>query len=161
VLFEIGGVLGFVLLAFWIWALVDCITADPALVRNLPKLVWLVIVFLLLDIGSVLWLLLGRPVHKHWRPALEDEHRYAPRRPVVVDDHPAAALEISDRRSAELDRRLEAWERQRALELPAAGDDDLDARAHELDEREAELRRRELELRARELDARERSLDED
>lgn len=165
-LFEIGGVVGFLLLALWIWALVDCISSDPAMIRNLPKFGWLVIVILLLDIGAVLWLLLGRPLNKHWRPTVYGETETSSRRPPGVDDGTRYAPEVTDRRSAELDRRLAAWEQRRALEAGDAApgppqDDELAARADELDQREAELRRRELELRARELDARERALDDE
>jgi Phospholipase_D-nuclease N-terminal len=165
VLFEVGGVVGFLLLAFWIWALVDCISSDPAMVRNLPKLGWIVIVILLFDIGAILWLLLGRPLNKHWRPTVYGETDTSSRRLPSAEDRTRFAPEVTDRRSAELDRRLAAWEQQRALEsgtdIPRAEDEDLAAKARELDLREAELRRRELELRARELDAREQTLDDE
>src|SRR5690349_5887836 len=112
------GVLGFVLLALWIWAIVDCITSDSSIIRNLPT--------------------------------VEGEPRtYPTRRTPAIEDRADFASGISDRRSAELDRQLDAWEKEHAL--PAAGTDDIDARARALDEREAELRRRELELRSREL----------
>jgi hypothetical protein len=72
---------------------------------------------------------------------------------------------VSDRRSAELDQRLAAWEAQRALEAggapPAPATDDLEARTQELDARERALQERELELRARELDVREQTLDDE
>jgi hypothetical protein len=165
VLFEVGGVVGFLLLALWIWALVDCISSDPAMVRNLPKLGWLIIVILLFDIGAILWLLLGRPLNKHWRPTVYGETETSSRRPPSIEDRSSFAPEVTDRRSAELDRQLAAWERQRALEagvaVPEPDADDLEAKARELDRREAELRRRELEVRARELDAREQSLDDE
>ena len=164
-LFEVGGVIGFLLLAFWIWALIDCISSDSAMVRNLPKLGWLVIVILLFGIGAILWLLLGRPLNKHWRPATYGDAETSSRRPPVIEDRTQFAPEVSDRRSAELDQRLAAWERQRALETgtaaPDAPDPDLAAKARELDRREAELRQRELEMRARELDAREQAHDDE
>jgi hypothetical protein len=116
VLFEVGGILGFFLLAFWIWALVDCITSQSSLIRNLPKVAWLIIVILLFDIGAILWLLLGRPMNKHWRPTVVGEEDAPHRRPVVIEDRGRSAPEVTDRRSAELDRRLEAWEQQRALD---------------------------------------------
>ena len=40
-LFEVEGVIGFLVIALWIWALVDCITTDAEQCRNLPKGVWL------------------------------------------------------------------------------------------------------------------------
>lgn len=152
------GFLGFVLLAFWIWALIDTITSDPQAVRNLPKWAWIVLVILLSDIGAVLWLVAGRPPSRRWGPAGPDA--WGSRRPTVVDDRPEVRPAITDRRSAELDRQLEEWEASRAAN-PAleAADRELDEREAELERRERELRRRELELRDRELDARERDLD--
>src|SRR3954464_9717241 len=153
------GVVGFILLALWIWAIVDCITSDSVIIRNLPKGVWFILIIILFDIGAILWLLLGRPYNKHWRPTVEGEPRtYPTRRNPAIEDRADFASGISDRRSAELDRQLDAWERDHPTEPPA---DDVDERSRALDEREAELRRRELGLRARALDERERSLDED
>jgi hypothetical protein len=137
VLFEVGGVLGFLMLVFWIWALVDCIAARSSAVRNLPKLAWLLAVVLLLDLGALLWLVLGRPYGRRVDPALArpaetTERAPRPRRRNAPPEEPAPRPNvITDRRSAELDRRLEAWERERDLEQqflepPARepGDDD-------------------------------------
>jgi len=54
------GALGLVMLALWLFCLIDVITTDSASIRNLPKLAWLLIVLVLVDIGSVLWLIAGR-----------------------------------------------------------------------------------------------------
>jgi hypothetical protein len=125
--------------------------------------------------------LLGRPEKAHWRPGSTD---YSARhRPIGPEDQPhfSGSAEISENRSAELDRRLEEWEaEQRALRegpepklaLPAGGPPgeapdasaaeriDLDAWQADLDRREADLRRRELELREQELDQRDSKLGE-
>jgi hypothetical protein len=57
------GVLGLALLVLWVYCLFDVITADPAAVRNLPKVLWFPVVLLLgaLGIGPALWLYAGRP----------------------------------------------------------------------------------------------------
>lgn len=55
------GLLGFALLALWIYCIVDVITRDRSECRNLPKLAWLAIVVFLPEIGSLLWLIAGRP----------------------------------------------------------------------------------------------------
>ena len=55
------GALGMVLLVVWVYCIFDAITSDAAAVRNLPKGVWVVLVIILSDIGSVLWLVAGRP----------------------------------------------------------------------------------------------------
>ncbi|HEX4492126.1 MAG TPA: PLD nuclease N-terminal domain-containing protein [Acidimicrobiia bacterium] len=156
ILFESGGIVALALLLFWVWALFDCVATDAALCRNLPKGVWIIIVLILPDIGSLLWLLLGRPERAHWRPGSTDYSK--PRRPIGVEDHPRyrAIAGVTDRQSAELDARLDEWEQQqRAIARPtkdATEPTDLDAW-------EADLNRRELELRARELEARERDIE--
>ena len=55
------GTLGLVMLVLWVFCVADCILSDEARVRSLPKLLWLLIVLVLPDVGSVLWLVLGRP----------------------------------------------------------------------------------------------------
>jgi hypothetical protein len=55
------GFVGLVLLCVWVFCVFEAITADPAAVRNLPKLLWVILVIVLLDVGSLLWLLAGRP----------------------------------------------------------------------------------------------------
>ena len=62
-----GGVLVYegvgllLVVALWIFCLVDVIVSKEDECRNLPKLLWLLIVLMLPDIGSVLWLIVGRP----------------------------------------------------------------------------------------------------
>jgi hypothetical protein len=55
------GVLGMLLVALWIFCVIDVITTDEVLIRNLQKTLWLIIVILLFDIGAILWLIAGRP----------------------------------------------------------------------------------------------------
>ena len=55
------GTLGLVMLVLWVFCVADCIISDEARVRSLPKLLWLLIVLVLPDVGSLLWLALGRP----------------------------------------------------------------------------------------------------
>ena len=54
------GALGLVVLAVWLFCLIDVITTDESHVRNLPKIAWVLIVLLLFDIGAILWLVAGR-----------------------------------------------------------------------------------------------------
>ncbi|MEV6983809.1 PLDc N-terminal domain-containing protein [Sphaerisporangium sp. NPDC051017] len=70
--------LGLALLAFWLYCLFDVITTPEEDVRNLPKLLWVLIVVLLADIGGLLWLLLGRPLREQAvrrRVARPGDHR--------------------------------------------------------------------------------------
>lgn len=55
------GGFGLILLAFWIFCIFDVLTTDAQDTRNLPRLLWLVIVLMLPDVGSILWLVFGRP----------------------------------------------------------------------------------------------------
>ncbi|MCU1592937.1 MAG: hypothetical protein JWO12_329 [Frankiales bacterium] len=59
-LFADGG-FALVLLALWVYCIFDVITTDESRVRNLPKGLWIVLVLILPDIGSILWLIAGRP----------------------------------------------------------------------------------------------------
>ena len=173
-LFDAEGLVFVVLFLFWIWALLDCIATDSAMCRNLPKMVWILLVLFLGPLGALVWLLLGRPEKASWRPGSTDYS--APRRPIALEDSPrySATPSVTDRRSAELDRELERWQREQDAKAAAPASDAapagasgpaLDAWEAKLDEREADLRRRELEIGQRELDQRElehreRELDE-
>jgi hypothetical protein len=53
------GAFGLVMLGLWLFCIIDVITTDEARIRNLPKFAWLLIVLLLPDIGSIIWLVAG------------------------------------------------------------------------------------------------------
>lgn len=57
---------GLIVMIVWVACLVDVIRADEHEVRNLPKPLWLMVVILLPLVGSVLWLLVGRPDGVGW-----------------------------------------------------------------------------------------------
>lgn len=57
----LGGFLGVVTLALWIFAVVDVITTDEGSCRNLPKFGWLILVLLFPLVGSIVWFVAGRP----------------------------------------------------------------------------------------------------
>src|SRR5207302_8055070 len=50
------GVVGLALLVLWIFCILDVISTEEVLCRNLPKYVWLLIVIILPDVGSIAWL---------------------------------------------------------------------------------------------------------
>jgi len=62
---ELGGM---ILLGLWLYAILDVISTDDMLVRNLSKGMWLLIVIFLPDVGSIAWLMVGRPHGAGWRP---------------------------------------------------------------------------------------------
>jgi hypothetical protein len=55
------GAAGLLLLGLWLFCLIDAIMTDAGAVRNLPKPFWILIVLLLPEIGSLAWLIAGRP----------------------------------------------------------------------------------------------------
>jgi Phospholipase_D-nuclease N-terminal len=67
----LDGAAGLVVLALWLYCLLDVITTDEALVRNLPKMAWVFIVIFLFDIGAIAWLIAGRP--QAWQRSLPYE----------------------------------------------------------------------------------------
>ncbi len=107
---EISFLLFLAFFGFWVWALLDVLATDADASRNLPKVAWLLIVFFFGPLGAVVWIMFGRPPKGSWLPKVTDFS--SPRRPVGYEDQPGftARPEITDRRSQELDRKLEAWE---------------------------------------------------
>ncbi|MBJ8345875.1 PLD nuclease N-terminal domain-containing protein [Antrihabitans sp. YC2-6] len=53
---------GLITLALWVYCVVDVITCPEHATRNLPKIAWLIVVLIIPTIGSILWLVAGRPV---------------------------------------------------------------------------------------------------
>lgn len=107
-----GGGLGLIIaVGLWVFCLFDVITTPEDRVRNLPKLAWIFLVILFVDLGSVLWLLLGRPwgamaptrrtAGDRWNPA--DAARPVRRVPTNPDDDEEFLANL--RRRAEEQRR--------------------------------------------------------
>jgi phospholipase D-like protein len=111
VFLRVGGIAFVISLAFWLYCLLDAITADQSRVRNLPKGAWILIVLVLLDIGAILWLIAGRPRGT----AADTPYRVdrgnlrgptvPPRRrpPVAPDDDPEFLANLSRRQDEEPD----------------------------------------------------------
>lgn len=131
----IAGLIGIGFLVLWVYCVYDVVSTDEVIVRNLPKTLWLVIVLLVPDVGSLLWLGLGRP--RVWDKHRNDPERYGTSRgrpytgeheslaaPTGLDDASLEGLNPLVRHREEQSR-LRLWEEQ-------------------LKRREEELRRREL-----------------
>jgi hypothetical protein len=134
------GFVPIVLLALWVYCILDVIATDDVLVRNLPKGVWLLIVIFLPDIGSLAWLLLGRPLYAGWRPG--DTTQRPPKRvvgPEDRDDFPSGRIRPAPPPPLA----------PRPPEPPS-----LQSREDQLAAREEELRRREEHLRQQEEERR-------
>jgi hypothetical protein len=110
------GALGLVLVGLWIFCLIDVITTPEGDCRNLPKLVWLLIVLFLFDIGSIVWLIAGR----NWdrRPAnlpYKGNYGTAAGRPTAAPRRSAGNPDDDEEFQAQLRARIED-QRRRARE---------------------------------------------
>jgi hypothetical protein len=110
------GLVSLILLLLWIYCIIDVVSTDDVLVRNLSKLLWLVVVLVPLA-GSIAWLAAGRPRYAGIRPG-ETASR-PPRRFVGPEDMPGFAAAPPPPIDA---ARLQQWE------------DDLARRERELGE---------------------------
>jgi len=57
----LGGLITLVSIVLWVYAFFDALTTPAQEVRNLPKVLWMVVIALFMPVGSILWLFLGRP----------------------------------------------------------------------------------------------------
>ncbi|GAB3725498.1 PLD nuclease N-terminal domain-containing protein [Nocardiopsis nanhaiensis] len=57
----LGGLITLVSIVLWVYAFFDALTSPAQEIRNLPKVLWLVVIALFMPVGSILWLFLGRP----------------------------------------------------------------------------------------------------
>jgi hypothetical protein len=112
-----GGVFALAALALWIFCIIDVITTDEVEMRNLPKMVWLLLTIFLGAVGGIAWLIAGRPQGKSFQIANDGT---VPRGGFVPPSDASSSI-VHDREEAS---RLRMWEEQ-------------------LRRREEELRRRE------------------
>lgn len=117
----LDGLMGLITLALWIFCLVDVVTTDASLCRNLPKGGWLLLVLLLPLIGSIVWLVAGRP---QAAPSLPYKGNHGPALPLrdlstrptasSPDDDEAYLRSLRDR--AEEQRQIYREQRRRELD---------------------------------------------
>jgi len=138
------GVVGLALLALWLYCIIDVITTEDSEVRNLPKLLWLLIVVFLPDVGSIVWLVAGRP-HKASFRIGEPGYR-APKRPLAPEDRADFGVNLDDLSPPVREREERAQQHLREEQLRRR-EKELVAR-----EREVELKRLEDDLLRRERD---------
>lgn len=88
------GVGGLLVLALWIFCFIDVLVTPESSCRNLPKLAWVFIVLLVPFLGSIGWLVAGRPwdrasqqyVSSRSSSRLTPTRTGAPARPMSPDD---------------------------------------------------------------------------
>lgn len=54
-------VMGLAVLAFTVYAVVDCVQTEDERVRNLPKIAWALMILFFTPVGGIAWFLAGRP----------------------------------------------------------------------------------------------------
>ncbi|WP_017613779.1 PLD nuclease N-terminal domain-containing protein [Nocardiopsis salina] len=101
----LGGLITFATIVLWVYAFFDALTTPTREIRNLPKILWMVVIVLFPAVGAILWLFLGRPPRSEpaqgGEPAQSDLGRSAddldpsdfarpsdPSRPLGPDDDP-------------------------------------------------------------------------
>jgi len=136
---------GMALTAIWIYGIIDAITTDGSLVRNLPKGTWVFIVLFGFAVGAGAWIFFGRPAKAGYLPG-DTSYRKPIRRSMAPDDNPDFLRTIKSTpteapptgaSNAASGRDLKSWEA------------DLNRREQEW---EAELARREDDLKRRQGD---------
>jgi len=119
----LDGVLGLVVLGLWIFCLLDVISTDEYACRNLSKIVWVLLVLFFPLIGSIAWLVAGRPLTdatssmpykgNHGHPSFPEYER--PGRAVAANPEDDEAFLRGLRERAEEQRRAYREQRQREL----------------------------------------------
>lgn len=132
-----GGLAGLIILVMSVYCVLDVITTDPRAARHLPKVMWLMVVLMVPLVGSLAWLLVGRPVPgataegaqpaaPQWDVRASDASA-APRRAkggVVAPDDDPEFLDQLRRVNDEHERMLKQWEADlRKREDDLRGDD--------------------------------------
>jgi hypothetical protein len=116
--------------ALLVFCLIDCIQTDPALVRNLPKIGWIVLIVIFPLVGGIAWLVAGRPQRGTagravpWRSTATagfPEYERPGSSPAAseIDERLQRDLERVDREHEEALRRWEASLREREANLVA------------------------------------------
>jgi hypothetical protein len=116
---RLGMFVGPVILALWIFCVIDVITSRDDGVRHLPKWGWLVLVLLFPLVGSVAWLAAGRP--RRTPPLRSPYERQASAFPEY--DRPGRAAAVDAEADDEFLRRCrERAEEQRRRHREGLGD---------------------------------------
>jgi hypothetical protein len=112
---RLYGLLFLVDLVMLVVALIDCLSTDEYLVRNLPKVAWVFIILLFSPVGWIAWFVAGRPQNARatagaqWRPGGGFPEDTRPRRDVAPDDDPEFLREVARNRRAD-EEMFSKWE---------------------------------------------------
>lgn len=87
-----GGVVGLALTVFWIYSILDVISTDSLVCRNLPKPLWVFVVLFFPTVGALAWWIVGRPE----RASLSLGGKPKPRRPKPLTAAPRGIEDMPD-----------------------------------------------------------------
>jgi hypothetical protein len=104
VVIKLELVFGVVALALWVFCLVDAIGSPADRIRNLPKVAWVLLILLFPLVGSIAWLVAGRPDDA--RRARSPYEREQPTFPEY--DRPGRAAAVDPDRDEEFLRQVRA-----------------------------------------------------
>ena len=121
---KLEVLLGIASFALWVFCLVDAISAPSNRIRNLPKVVWVLLILFFPLVGSIAWLVAGRPEGAARRSAYEREalgfpEYDRPGRAAAVDPEKDAEFLRQVRERAEAQRK--AYDEQRKREADPDG----------------------------------------
>ena len=124
---KIEGLLGVVVFALWVFSLVDAIGTPADRIRNLPKAVWIILVLLFPLVGSIAWLVAGRPengvarrsAYERQQPAFPEYDR--PGRAAAADPEKDEEFLRQVRERAEAQRKRYEEQRKREREQDPDG----------------------------------------
>jgi Phospholipase_D-nuclease N-terminal len=88
---RLGIIAGPIVLALWVFSVVDVISSREDEVRHLPKFGWLLLVLFFPFVGSVAWLVAGRP--RNTTPRARRHERSVPEFPEYDRPGRAAAVD--------------------------------------------------------------------
>jgi hypothetical protein len=101
---RVYAVLSLIGMVLWVFCVIDSISARQDEVRNLPKVAWVILVLLFPFVGSIAWLMAGRPQSGE-RP-LHPGQRAQPEFPEY--DRPGRAAASDPQKDAEFLRQVRA-----------------------------------------------------
>ncbi len=106
---RFAGLLSLVAFAAYLYCVLDVVLTEESRVRNLPKILWVVVVLFLPLVGCIAWAVGGRPTGLHVRPGgtVRPDHpagRARPSPPKGPDDDPRFLRSLEDRLRREADQ---------------------------------------------------------
>ena len=119
-------VFGIATFALWVFCLVDAIGSRSDRVRNLPKVAWIILILIFPFIGSIAWLVVGRPASTDTRPSAYERSQPdfpeydRPGRAAAVDPEQDAEFLRQIRERAEAQRKQYDEQKRRAREADDA-----------------------------------------